>query len=139
MKYTALDYNGDQISPKKGSEQGAVFLKEAMRRYMDNGNKAEFLEALRTVTNAQGGIYKLSKLTNITRPNMYRALSGTGNPKMETLVTILQGLGFRLDIGIAGGDWFADKEEGEGGSGESGQENDGENSEGFIPITDFQT
>jgi len=57
-----------------------------------------FLLALKDVAEAQGGLSKLAERTNLNRPNLYRALSAKGNPKLETISTILHGLGFRLSI-----------------------------------------
>ena len=50
------------------------------------------------VANAQGGIGQLSKKSNLNRQGLYRALSKEGNPRLETLVSILKTLGLRLSV-----------------------------------------
>ena len=54
--------------------------------------------ALRAVTEAQGGISRLAERTHLNRQNLYRALSSRGNPKLNTIGTILHGLGFKLSV-----------------------------------------
>jgi len=79
-------------------QEAAAYLKMALEEYEKDGNAEAFLLALRSVVEAMGGISELAKRTNLNRQNLYRALSGKGNPKWSTLGTILGGLGFRLSI-----------------------------------------
>jgi probable addiction module antidote protein len=78
--------------------EAAVYLKIALEEYEKDGHAEAFLLALRSVVEAMGGISELAKRTNLNRQNLYRALSGKGNPKWSTLGTILSGLGFRFSI-----------------------------------------
>ncbi len=79
-------------------EQAAEYLKVALEQYEEDGESEVFLLALRNVTEAQGGVTKLAEKTNLNRQNLYRTLSGKGNPTFQTLDTILHCLGFRLSI-----------------------------------------
>ena len=54
--------------------------------------------ALRNIAEARGGISKLAKKTHLNRQNLYRALSGKGNPTFQTLDAIMHALGFRLTV-----------------------------------------
>lgn len=57
-----------------------------------------FLQGLRMVVDAQGGIAELAKKTNLNRENLYRMLSDQGNPKLSSLSVILEQLGFSLSF-----------------------------------------
>ncbi len=70
----------------------------ALDEYQDDGDAEAFLLALRNVAEAKGGLGQLSQKTDLNRQNLYRTLSGTGNPRLNTLGTILNGLGFQLSI-----------------------------------------
>lgn len=48
-----------------------------------------FLVALRDVAEAQKGIKRLAKQARVNRENLYRALSRRGNPRVDTLDSVL--------------------------------------------------
>lgn len=50
------------------------------------------------VVEAQGGVGQLAKRSHLNRQNLYKALSGKGNPRLETLNPILHALGYRLSV-----------------------------------------
>lgn len=79
-------------------EYARTFLDVALEEYEKDGDRDAFLLALRDVVEAQGGIGKLAEETNLNRQNLYKALSEEGNPRLETVETILHTLGFRLSI-----------------------------------------
>jgi probable addiction module antidote protein len=80
------------------TEYAQEYLAVALEEYEEDGDTQAFLLALKDVAEAQGGLSKLAERTNLNRPNLYKALSAKGNPKLETISTILHGLGFRLSI-----------------------------------------
>ncbi len=57
-----------------------------------------FLLALKDVTEANGGMSKLSKESSLNRQSLYRTLSRSGNPKMANIFSILSFLGMELHI-----------------------------------------
>ena len=57
-----------------------------------------FLLALRDVADAHGGIRVLSRDTHLNRENLYRMLSKSGNPSLDSLVAVLNACGLRLAI-----------------------------------------
>jgi len=73
-------------------------LKVTLARLQEQKDPNGFLETLRRLTKAQGGMSELSKKIKINRQNLYRTFASTGNPKLRSLVTILEGLGYRLTI-----------------------------------------
>lgn len=79
-------------------KEAAVYLNTALEEYDKDKDIEAFLLALRTVTEANGGISELAKKTNLNRQHLYRTLSSRGNPRLSTLETVLHGLGFRLAI-----------------------------------------
>ena len=78
--------------------EAKAYLEVALENYEEDKDVEAFLMALRDVAEAQGGITRLAKRTHLNRQNLYRALSSHGNPKLETIGTILHGLGFKLSI-----------------------------------------
>lgn len=78
--------------------EAKAYLEVALENYEGDKDTEAFLMALRDVADAQGGISKLAQRTHLNRQNLYRALSNRGNPKLETIGTILHGLGFKFSI-----------------------------------------
>jgi probable addiction module antidote protein len=82
----------------KDPEEAVTYLNTALEEYEKDQDSEAFLLALRTVAEARGGLAELAKKTNLNRQHLYRTLSGKGNPRLNTLETVLQALGFRLSI-----------------------------------------
>ena len=57
-----------------------------------------FLQALRNVTEAHGGIARIADLTGLNRQQLYRTLSENGNPELRSLSKILGVSGLRLAV-----------------------------------------
>lgn len=55
-----------------------------------------FLVALRDVAEARKGMKRLARDAKVNRENLYRALSRNGNPRMETLDSVLAALGIEI-------------------------------------------
>jgi probable addiction module antidote protein len=75
-----------------------MYLKIALEEFKEDNDCQAFLLAIRNVAEAQGGIAKLAQKTKLNRQNLYKALSKKGNPGFNTIMNILQALGFRLAI-----------------------------------------
>ena len=82
----------------KNRETAVSYLNTALEEYEKDKDTDAFLLALRTVAEVRGGIGELAKKTNLNRQHLYRTLSNKGNPRLNTLETVLHGLGFRLSI-----------------------------------------
>lgn len=74
------------------------YLKIALEEFEGDGDTEAFLQALKDVAMAQGGMSKVAKQSHLNRSNLYRALSPKGNPRLYTVGTILNGLGYRLSV-----------------------------------------
>ena len=57
-----------------------------------------FLQALRNVTEARGGLARIADLTGLNRQQLYRTLSENGNPELRSLSKILGVSGLRLAV-----------------------------------------
>ena len=79
----------------KDPEYAAIYLEECL---MDGDIKL-FKLALKNVADARlGGMTALAEETSLGRESLYKTLSKTGNPKLETLTKILSAAGLRLSI-----------------------------------------
>jgi probable addiction module antidote protein len=89
----------DYLKEKLMDRAEAVsYLNVALEEYEKDNDADAFLLALRTVTEANGGISELAQKTRLNRQHLYRSLSNRGNPRLITLETILHALGFRFSI-----------------------------------------
>jgi len=91
-------YDAWLMTTLQDKEQAAAYLQVALDEYQMDSNVEALLLALRQVTEAQGGIGKLSRKTHLNRESLYRTLSSHGNPKLQTMGILLKGLGFQLSI-----------------------------------------
>lgn len=89
-----LDYKEDFLLQElHDPERAAAYLTAAL----EDGEEV-FLLAVRDVVEAYGGIGVLAKLTQLNRENLYAMLSATGNPRLSSLTTILDTLGFAISV-----------------------------------------
>lgn len=82
----------------KKSDYARDYLSIALEEYEKDKDSIAFLTALRDVAEARGGLGQLARKTNLNRENLYKVLSSKGNPRLDTIESLLHGLGYRLDI-----------------------------------------
>ena len=82
----------------KNPKYAQLHLEIALEEYEEDRDKEAFLLALKDLAEAQGGISKLAEKTKLSRQSLYKVLSSTGNPTLETIENILTALGFRLSV-----------------------------------------
>lgn len=87
-------YQYDLEESLKDPQEAAAYLNAAI----EDGDRAVFLLALRNVVKAQGGMTAVAAKANLNRENLYRMLSGKGNPQIGSLNALLSVLGFKLTI-----------------------------------------
>lgn len=85
------DYKESLIEDLKDLDYAAGYLTAALEEGEDT-----FLLAIRDVVEAQGGIGKLAKDTNLNRENLYKMLSEKGNPRLNSITAILSELGIEV-------------------------------------------
>lgn len=78
--------------PEYASEYLNVLLSDSS----PEGEK-HFLAGLRDVARAYG-FSDLAKVASLGRESLYKALSKRGNPKLQTLMTVLNAVGLKLSI-----------------------------------------
>ncbi len=89
-------YKDKLLEALKNPEAAADYLTACL----EDGDVDVFLLALRDVTDAQGGVRKLSGRTRLNRENLYRMLSRAGNPSLSSLDLVLGSLGLRLAVAV---------------------------------------
>lgn len=87
-------YQESLIQDLKDPEEAAGYLNAVL----EDGDYRLFLVALRNVTEAHGGMLALSKKAKLSRPNLYRMLSKTGRPEIQSIHKILKSFGLSLSI-----------------------------------------
>ena len=55
-----------------------------------------FLVGLRDVVDAQGGMARAAKLSELNRESLYRLVSRNGNPRLSSLNSVLTALGLKV-------------------------------------------
>lgn len=76
-------------------EHAALYLAD----FLETGDLDLFCEALRHVAKAQaGGVTGVARKADLSRENLYDALSRTGNPTMETVTRTLAAMGLALSV-----------------------------------------
>ena len=95
-KVPAVDYRESLIEELKNDEKAQyAYLKASLE---ENGDMPEvFLIAVETVAKARG-FSNFAKKTGLNRENLYRIFSNDRTPRLESLVKILDALGFKLTI-----------------------------------------
>ncbi len=65
--------------------------------YLEDGTPEELLRALSTIARSRG-MTELARQTGVSREALYRALSESGNPTLDTLMRVMKALGVRLAV-----------------------------------------
>ena len=79
-------------------EEAIGFLQAVMEDYQVFGNPAAVMSAVQAVVEAQGGVAEVAKRTNMDPQTLTKSLSSEAAPRVDTLRTILTGIGCRLSI-----------------------------------------
>jgi probable addiction module antidote protein len=95
MSKTSTSYQEGLVKDLANPSEAAAYLNAAL----EDGSQEIFLMALRDIAEAKG-MTRLSQKVHLNRENMYRMLSGKGNPELHSLASILEGLGLRLSVQV---------------------------------------
>jgi probable addiction module antidote protein len=87
-------YRESLLESLKNPEEAAHYLSSCL----EDDDARVFLLALRDVADAHGGIRALSRDTRLNRESLYRMLSKSGNPSLESLAAVLNACGLRLAV-----------------------------------------
>ena len=81
----------DPAAMLKSDEAIEVFLADAL----ETGDAGHIASALGVVARAKG-MTKIAKETGLAREQLYKSLSATGNPTLETTLAVMKAIGFQL-------------------------------------------
>ena len=79
-------------------ERAVGYLDAILEDYYIYGNPAVVRDALQTVVEAQGGVSKLAKQTNMDPKILSKVLSNEDIPLIDALGIVLNALGYQLSI-----------------------------------------
>ncbi len=85
------NYQDELLKELKDPQEAAEYLNACF-----HDSEEVFLQGLRNVVEANGGISVVANLTALNRENLYRSLSRKGNPKFSNLTAILEAVGMTL-------------------------------------------
>jgi probable addiction module antidote protein len=74
------------------------YIKVAFEEYSKDGDEKALLVTLRQATKAKMGFKGLAEKTGLSRESLYRALSPSGNPRLNTIKLVLSALGYDLTL-----------------------------------------
>ena len=94
QKYRTLD-ESEIAYYKEHPEEITGYLTMAFEAYYEDNCLPSFLRQLRMIAKSKG-ITNISEITGITRNGIQKSLSETGNPGFESVIKILQALGYGL-------------------------------------------
>ena len=70
---------------------------EYLKTTLEEGDTELLMMAIGNVAKARG-MTEIAKKTDLNRQNLYKALSGKGAPKFDTVVKVLQAFGLKLTL-----------------------------------------
>lgn len=79
-------------------DEARAYLEVALEAYEKDRNTDALLLAMRDLAEAQGGIGKLAKRVEVSREHLYDILASRHTPRLDTTISILSALGFRLRL-----------------------------------------
>ncbi|MFB3788871.1 MAG: DNA-binding protein [bacterium] len=94
----SIRYDEYKLERLKNKEYAQSYLQAALEAYQEYRDRDAFLNALRDLAEAQGGVPEIARRINKPKQSVYKALSEKGNPRLDTLDAILNSLGFRISI-----------------------------------------
>lgn len=95
MKNRLRDYQETLLEVLQDPDEAQAYLNACL---MDEDPRV-FLLALKDVLQARGGdMATLAKKANLNRENLYRMLSEKGNPKLTSIIAVLNAVGLHLSV-----------------------------------------
>jgi probable addiction module antidote protein len=83
----------DPVEFLEGPESEAVLLADAF----ETGDPGYIAYALGIIARARG-ISELARQAGVSRPTLYAAISGEGDPKLSTLLSLLKALDVKISV-----------------------------------------
>ncbi|HIL11568.1 MAG TPA: transcriptional regulator [Candidatus Latescibacteria bacterium] len=98
IEQLTASYEERLIESLKDPLEAQAYLETALEDYEKTGKTDSLLLALKDVAKAQGGIGALSQRAGLNREHLYRVLSSKSQPRLDKLLAIVSGLGFRVRL-----------------------------------------
>jgi probable addiction module antidote protein len=96
-KLEVMDWDPARYLHTEGRQR--AYIEEVIKE--NPNDKAAILSALADVARArQMGMTQLARETGLRRDSLYKALSGNGNPTLDTLVRIAKALGVVIQLAV---------------------------------------
>lgn len=94
------NYKDLLIKSLKDPKEAINYLNAILEDYKpeDKESRKLLLAALRDIAEAQGGLSHLADKTGLGRESLYKTLSSKGNPKFDTLTTLIHALGIDIQF-----------------------------------------
>lgn len=93
MKQKKIDFKKDFYKELEDSDSAEAYLNDAM----ESGDTKTILLAVRDIAKVRG-VAEISKRTGIQREHLYTILSEQGNPTLENFSSIVDALGYELQV-----------------------------------------
>ena len=87
------NYKSDLFEDLKDPEYAALYLANVL----EDGSSEEFLLALRDVAEARK-MSAVARASHLNRESLYKMLSESGNPRLNSLRAVLESVGLRLSV-----------------------------------------
>ena len=94
-------YEDYLVEKLKNKRHATLYLEEALSEYQEHGDAEVLMLAFRHIAQAQGGIPRLAKKAHLNEKTLYRTLSKSGNPRLDTIWKLFSVLGFQLKVASA--------------------------------------
>jgi len=82
----------------KNPEEATAFFQVAIEEFLEDNNLANFNKALDILIKSQGSVAHFAKISGINRTHLYKILNSEVEPKLSTLKSILNSLGYKITI-----------------------------------------
>jgi len=90
----AQPYRESLLASLRNPDEAAQYLNACL----EDEDARVFLMALRDVADARGGVRAISRDARLNRESLYRMLSRSGNPSLDSLSAVLSACGLRLAV-----------------------------------------
>ena len=94
VKYRTLD-NIEENYLRDHPEELDDYVVEIFDEYAEGGDSGALLSSLRVIAKVKG-ITAIARETGMTRQGVQKALSSNGNPRLDSVNSIMHALGYRL-------------------------------------------
>ena len=98
IEQLTTSYEDRLLESLKDPLEAQAYLEAALEEYEQTGETDPLLLALKDVAKAQGGIGALSQRAGLNREHLYMVLSSKSQPRLDKLLAIVSGLGFRIRL-----------------------------------------